>query len=64
MIAREIKRLDNVVKTFLTFNRPIELQARPLDLDQVVQQVLSAGVRGRRRPRTSGWRPFLPISCG
>jgi len=41
VIAREIKRLDNVVKTFLTFNRPIELQARPLDLDQVVQQVLT-----------------------
>ena len=41
MIAREIKRLDNVVKTFLNFNRPIELQARPLDLDEVVQQVLA-----------------------
>jgi PAS domain S-box-containing protein len=41
VIAREIKRLDNVVKTFLSFNRPIELQARPLDLDQVVQQVLA-----------------------
>jgi PAS domain S-box-containing protein len=40
VIAREIKRLDTVVKTFLTFNRPIELQARPLDLDQVMQQVL------------------------
>jgi PAS domain S-box-containing protein len=41
VIAREIKRLDTVVKTFLTFNRPIELQARPLDLDQVMQQVLA-----------------------
>ena len=41
VIAREIKRLDNVVKTFLNFNRPIELQARPLDLDEVVQQVLA-----------------------
>lgn len=41
VIAREIKRLDNVVKTFLNFNRPIELQASPLDLDQVVQQVLA-----------------------
>jgi PAS domain S-box-containing protein len=41
VIAREIKRLDNVVKTFLNFNRPIELQARPLDLNQVVQQVLA-----------------------
>lgn len=41
VISREIKRLDNVVKTFLTFNRPIELQARPLDLAQVVEQVLA-----------------------
>ena len=41
VIAREIKRLDNVVKTFLNFNRPIELQAKPMDLDQVVQQVLA-----------------------
>jgi PAS domain S-box-containing protein len=41
VIGREIKRLDTVVKTFLTFNRPIELQARPLDLDQVMQQVLA-----------------------
>jgi PAS domain S-box-containing protein len=39
VIAREIKRLDNVVKTFLSFNRPIEFEARPMDLDQVVQQV-------------------------
>jgi PAS domain S-box-containing protein len=41
VIAREIKRLDNVVKTFLTFNRPIELQAVPIDLDQVVQHVMA-----------------------
>jgi nitrogen fixation/metabolism regulation signal transduction histidine kinase len=41
VIGREIKRLDSVVKTFLNFNRPIELQARPLDLDEVVQQVLA-----------------------
>jgi PAS domain S-box-containing protein len=41
VIAREIKRLDNVVKTFLNFNKPIELQAKPLDLSQVVEQVLS-----------------------
>ncbi len=41
VIAREIKRLDNVVKTFLTFNRPIELQAVPIDLDQVVEQVMA-----------------------
>lgn len=41
VIAREIKRLDSVVKTFLNFNRPIEFQPRPLDLGQVVGQVVS-----------------------
>jgi len=41
VIAREIKRLDNVVKTFLNFNRPIEVQASPLDLGKVVEQVLT-----------------------
>ena len=40
VIAREIKRLDNVVKTFLSFNRPIELEAKRLDLSQVVSQVV------------------------
>jgi PAS domain S-box-containing protein len=40
IIAREIKRLDNVVKTFLSFNRPIELQATRLDLSQVVSHVI------------------------
>jgi PAS domain S-box-containing protein len=41
VITREIKRLDNVVKTFLNFNRPIELQAQPIDLNQVVEQVVA-----------------------
>jgi hypothetical protein len=41
VIAREIKRLDTVVKTFLSFNRPVELQARPIDLGQVVEQVIA-----------------------
>jgi len=40
VIAREIKRLDNVVKTFLSFNRPIELEAKRLDLNQLVGQVI------------------------
>ncbi|HYL75988.1 MAG TPA: ATP-binding protein [Bryobacteraceae bacterium] len=41
VITREIKRLDNVVKTFLNFNRPIELHAQPIDLNQVVEQVVA-----------------------
>ncbi len=31
VIGREIKRLDTVVKTFLNFNRPVDLQYKPLD---------------------------------
>lgn len=41
VIGREIKRLDNVVKTFLNFNKPIELQARPIDLSLVVEQTMA-----------------------
>jgi len=40
VIAREIKRLDNVVKTFLNFNRPVELEAKALDLNQLVSQII------------------------
>jgi PAS domain S-box-containing protein len=39
VISREIKRLDNVVKTFLSFNKPIELQTAPVDLALLVQEV-------------------------
>src|SRR5690242_12550336 len=41
VIAREIQRLDNVVKTFLSFNKPIELQASPVDLSGLVQEVVT-----------------------
>jgi len=41
VITREIKRLDNVVKTFLNFNKPVELKARPIDLSDLVEQVLA-----------------------
>jgi PAS domain S-box-containing protein len=41
VIVAEIKRLDNVVKTFLNFNKPIVLEARPIDLNRVVEQVLA-----------------------
>jgi len=40
VISGEIKRLDNVVKTFLNFNKPVVLQARPIDLNRIVEQVL------------------------
>jgi signal transduction histidine kinase len=41
VIAREIKRLDSVVKTFLNFNRPVDLSYRPIDLNELVKQVLA-----------------------
>lgn len=41
VIAREIKRLDHVVKTFLNFNKPIELQCHALDLADLTSDVVS-----------------------
>ncbi len=41
VIGREIKRLDTVVKTFLNFNRPVDLKYAPLDLNELVQQILA-----------------------
>jgi signal transduction histidine kinase len=41
VIGREIKRLDSVVKTFLNFNRPVDLQYKPIDFNDLVQQVLA-----------------------
>jgi signal transduction histidine kinase len=41
VIGREIKRLDTVVKTFLNFNRPMELKYAPIDLNELVQQILA-----------------------
>ena len=41
VIAGEIKRLDTVVKTFLNFNKPVELRAQPIDLGEVLEQVLA-----------------------
>jgi signal transduction histidine kinase len=41
VIAREIKRLDSVVKTFLNFNRPVELKTRPIDISDLTEQVVA-----------------------
>lgn len=40
VIAREIKRLDHVVKTFLNFNRPVELERHALDLAELASEVV------------------------
>jgi signal transduction histidine kinase len=39
VITREIARLDRVVKTFLDFQRPVELQMRSVDLVALVNDV-------------------------
>ncbi len=41
VIGREIKRLDTVVKTFLNFNRPVDLNYKPIDLNELVKHVLA-----------------------
>jgi hypothetical protein len=41
VIGREIKRLDSVVKTFLNFNRPVELKYKPIDFNELVKQILA-----------------------
>jgi PAS domain S-box-containing protein len=41
VIGREIKRLDTVVKTFLNFNRPMDLQYKPMELNALVREVLA-----------------------
>ncbi len=40
VISREIRRLDNVVKTFLNFNKPIELQRQALDLSELANSLV------------------------
>ena len=38
MIAREISRLDRVVKTFLNFTRPVEVKLTALDVGEMVRE--------------------------
>lgn len=40
IIAQEIVRLDRVVRTFLDFTRPVELQTEPLDLAALARGLL------------------------
>ncbi len=40
VIRREIDRLDRVVKTFLDFTRPVEVQLRETDLAELAQSVV------------------------
>jgi signal transduction histidine kinase len=40
IISREILRLDRVVKTFLDFTRPVELNLRPVLLQQILGEIV------------------------
>ncbi|MGH9699803.1 MAG: sensor histidine kinase [Candidatus Acidiferrales bacterium] len=42
MLDNEIDRLDRVVKTFLNFTRPVEIQLEETDLPLLLQEVLDA----------------------
>jgi PAS domain S-box-containing protein len=59
VIGREIKRLDTVVKTFLSFNKPIELQAHPIDLSHIAEERLRRSeaflAEGQRLSQTGSW---------
>lgn len=41
VITRELARLDRVVKTFLDFNRPLELHLGDCDLVEIVREVMT-----------------------
>jgi len=40
-IAREITRLDRVVKTFLDFTRPVELRMGPVEMAALLREILA-----------------------
>ena len=40
IISEEITRLENIIRNFLEFSRPMELHCRPLEVNCVVQQTL------------------------
>jgi PAS domain S-box-containing protein len=41
ILDSEIKRLDRVVTTFLNFTRPVEVYLRPIDLNELIAQVVA-----------------------
>jgi PAS domain S-box-containing protein len=60
VIGREIKRLDTVVKTFLSFNKPMELQARPIDLSSIAEEVITLVAVDARRKNIELHTAFAP----
>src|SRR5579884_1363192 len=39
LIAREVRRLDHVVRTFLNFNKPLEMEVDDIDLASLAEEV-------------------------
>jgi len=60
VISREIKRLDNVVKTFLSFNKPIDLQTAPVDLSVVAREVQALVAPHARESKVEVIAELLP----
>jgi signal transduction histidine kinase len=53
IIGGEIARLDNVVKQFLDFTRPVELQLEPVDIVELARQVAALIWPGAERDAVS-----------
>lgn len=49
MLDTEIDRLDRVVKTFLEFSRPVELEREEVNLPELIESVLAAAKPGITR---------------
>jgi signal transduction histidine kinase len=61
IIAQEITRLDRVVRTFLDFTRPVDLQSTDLDLGALVQEVLTLmAPEAASRKVDIAWSPPQP----
>ena len=60
IISEEIARLENIIRNFLEFSRPMELHCRPTEVNCVVQQTLNLfeqrlkeATFGLRQPRSA-----------
>lgn len=60
VIAREIQRLDRVVKTFLDFNRPLELKWQLCDLAEVTQEIVTLVAP---QAEAAGVRAVTEVEC-
>jgi signal transduction histidine kinase/HAMP domain-containing protein len=59
MLDSEIERLDRVVKTFLDFTRPVQLQMEDVDLRAMLEEVLES-----TRPAAAGVETSMDLETG